>query len=387
MNKPKIIAFYLPQFHPVKENNEWFGEGFTEWTNVAKAKPQFRGHYQPQIPADLGFYDLRLPEVREEQAKLAREHGVEGFCYWHYWLGNGKKLLDRPFREVLKSGKPDFPFCLGWANHSWSKKTWTVDNNTEDTMIAEQLYLGEEDYISHFYDVLPAFKDNRYITVEGKPLFLVFDPFSIPDTRVFIDSWNKLAKENGLSGVYFVARPVSISLGSRELQSLLIRNKKYDIERLSEKRYHSLMNIGYNGICSHTITYAELMAGGSWKTGIRRFINKYTPYNMVQKYEYREIIKYLNIEAEREDNIFPSIIPRFDRTPREPGARVFNNSTPELFHKQVQRALDLIMDKEYDKRIMFLVAWNEWGEGNYIEPDLKFGHGYLEALRDCILPS
>lgn len=383
--KARVIAFYLPQYYPTDVNDRAWGKGFTEWTNVAKAKPQFRGHYQPQIPADLGFYDLRLPEVREEQAQLAKEHGVEGFCYWHYWLGNGRKLLDLPFREVLESGKPDFPFCLGWANHSWSKKTWTVDNNAEDTMIAEQLYPGEEDYINHFYDVLPAFKDKRYITVEGKPLFLVYDPFSIPDTTTLINIWNKLARKNGLSGVYFVARPTSISLSSRELQSLLLRNKKDKITKMSEKRYHDMMAIGYDGICSNTITYAELMAGGSWKTGIRRFINKYTPINMVQKYEYREIIKYLNIDAEREDDIFPSIIPRFDRTPREPGARVFANSTPELFHESVQNALGLIMDKEYDKRILFLVAWNEWGEGNYIEPDLKFGHGYLEALRDCIL--
>ena len=125
--KARVIAFYLPQFHPIKENDEWWGKGFTEWTNVGKAKPLFKGHYQPRVPADLGYYDLRMPEVREAQADMAREAGIEGFMYWHYWFGNGKQILERPFNEVLSSGKPDFPFCLGWANHSWTRRTWNSD--------------------------------------------------------------------------------------------------------------------------------------------------------------------------------------------------------------------------------------------------------------------
>ena len=122
--KARVIAYYLPQFHPIPENDEYWGKGFTEWTNVGKAKPLFKGHYQPRVPADLGYYDLRMSEIREAQADLARDAGIEGFCYWHYWFGNGKQLLERPFNEVLASGKPDFPFCLGWANHSWTTKTW-----------------------------------------------------------------------------------------------------------------------------------------------------------------------------------------------------------------------------------------------------------------------
>ena len=156
----KVIAFYLPQFHPVKENDEWWGSGFTEWHNVVKAKPLFRGHYQPKLPADLSFYDLRLPETREAQAQLAREAGVYGFCYWHYWFGNGKRLLERPFDEVVASGKPDFPFCLAWANHSWYAKTW--DPNKPDRLLIEQLYPGKEDNEKHFYKVLPAFKVPSY---------------------------------------------------------------------------------------------------------------------------------------------------------------------------------------------------------------------------------
>ena len=174
--KARVIAYYLPQFHPIPENDAAWGPGFTEWTNVAKAKPLFRGHQQPRIPADLGFYDLRLPEVREQQAQMAREAGIEGFCYWHYWFGHGKMLLQRPFEEVLQSGKPDFPFCLAWANHDWTTSTWQSQGGSK--MIAKQEYPGEKDYIAHFNYCLAAFRDHRYITVDGKPLFAIYDPYS-----------------------------------------------------------------------------------------------------------------------------------------------------------------------------------------------------------------
>ena len=205
-SKVRVIAFYLPQFHPIPENDMWWGKGFTEWTNVGKAKPLFRGHYQPRVPADLGYYDLRLPEIREAQADLAREAGIEGFCYWHYWFGNGKQLLERPFNEVLESGNPDFPFCLGWANHTWKTSTWTQKNGARaDNIIVEQLYPGREDYKMHFNYVLKAFKDPRYIKVAGKPLFVVFSPNSIPNCKTdFIEYWQELARLNGLPGIHFV---------------------------------------------------------------------------------------------------------------------------------------------------------------------------------------
>lgn len=188
----KIIAFYLPQFHPIKENDEWWGKGFTEWHNVVKAKPLFRGHYQPKLPGDLGFYDLRLPETREAQAQLAKEAGVYGFCYWHYWFGNGRRLLERPFNEVVASGKPDFPFCLAWANHSWYAKTW--DPNKKDKLLIEQLYPGAEDNEKHFYELLAAFKDDRYIKVDDKPLFAIFKPLQVDNVSAFIEQWQDLAK-------------------------------------------------------------------------------------------------------------------------------------------------------------------------------------------------
>src|SRR5690606_21147409 len=203
--KARVIAFYLPQYHPIPENDETWGKGFTEWTNVGKARPLFKGHYQPRVPADLGYYDLRLPEVREAQAQMAREAGIEGFMYWHYWFGNGKRVLERPFNEVLESGKPDFPFCLGWANHSWTTHSWNSKTQwKKNAVIFEQLYPGVDDFINHFNTVLPAFKDSRYITVDDKPIFMGYAPQEIPDVKLFVTTWRKLAEENGLPGIHFV---------------------------------------------------------------------------------------------------------------------------------------------------------------------------------------
>ena len=193
--KARVIAFYLPQFYPTPENDEWWEPGFTEWTNVARAKPFFKGHYQPRIPRDLGFYDLRVPETREKQAQLAREAGIEGFCYWHYWFGKGKRLLSEVFQEVVESGKPDFPFCLCWANHSWYQKTW--EPKKPNKLLMEQTYPGVEDYKNHFMAMLPAFKDKRYMkNKDGRLIFGIFDFDKFDDFPLFKRTWNILAKEN-----------------------------------------------------------------------------------------------------------------------------------------------------------------------------------------------
>lgn len=186
----------LRQFHPIPENDAWWSKGFTEWTNVAKAKPLFPGHYQPRIPADLGFYDLRVPEVREAQAELARSAGIEGFCYYHYWFA-GKRLLERPFNEVLESGKPDCPFCLCWANETWTG----IWHGRLDRILAEQTYPGVEDDTRHFFYLPKAFRDPRYITIDGKPLFSVYNPRQLPEAKRTTNLWRKLAAESGLSAL------------------------------------------------------------------------------------------------------------------------------------------------------------------------------------------
>ena len=200
-NRPlaRVIAFYLPQFHPIPENDKWWGVGFTEWTNVSKAKPLFKGHYQPKIPSDLGFYDLRVSETQVAQAKMAADNGIEGFCYWHYWFA-GKRLLERPFNQVLKSGDPDFPFCLAWANYSWTG----IWHGCPDRILIEQSYPGLKDYESHFKALVQAFHDPRYMKIEGKPIFIVYYPPGLPQPNRFTDYWNELALKNGLPGIYFL---------------------------------------------------------------------------------------------------------------------------------------------------------------------------------------
>lgn len=376
--KARVIAFYLPQFHPTPENDLWWGKGFTEWTNVAKAKPSFKGHVQPKIPTDLGFYDLRLPEAREAQAEMAKEYGVEGFCYWHYWFGNGKRLLDRPFKEVLESGKPDFPFCLGWANHSWSNKTWQKNQAFQsDTMFVEQTYGDIEDYTKHFYTVLKAFKDPRYITVDGKPLFFIFDPQSIPDLEEFVTLWRKLAVENGLKGVFFVGKVASVGKFDQGIA--------HDYLTDAKKNYDASLNRGIDAVNSVNLRRAEMLAVGKYSKMLDRLVNKVFPGAKIEKYDYKKIIENLFTEEDQLENIYPTIIPRWDKTPRV-GKRsyVYTDSTPELFEKSVRQAVEMIKNKQPEHKIIFLQAWNEWGEGNFMEPDMEFGRGYLEALKRAI---
>lgn len=379
MNSPKykarVIAFYLPQFHPVEVNDKYWGKGFTEWTNVAKAKPLFRGHYQPQIPADLGFYDLRLPEVRKAQADMARKYGVEGFCYWHYWFGNGKTVLDMPIKEVLKSGEPDFPFCLGWANHSWSNRTWSKNKFYEkNTVFFEQKYLGEKDYTAFFYSVLPLFKDKRYITVDDKPLFLIYAPQDIPDTEIFISTWKKLAVENGLKGVHFVARVSAVGGLGKSL------SKKKILQETSS-RYRKYLNKGYDAISSTSLSRADLYTGSLLRKILNLLMEKKGISAIPDIHDYKKTIKHLYTDEDEWENVYPQLVPRWDKTPRMGrGAHVYKNSTPELFGKSIEFALERIKNKEEEHKILFVFAWNEWGEGAYLEPDIKFGKGYLEAL-------
>lgn len=380
--KARVIAYYLPQFHPIPENDKFWGKGFTEWTNVAKAKPLFKGHYQPRIPADLGFYDLRLPEVREQQAQMAREAGIEGFCYWHYWFGNGKRLLQRPFNEVLQSGKPDFPFCLAWANHSWKTTTW--ENGGKDRMIVEQRYLGEEDYTMHFQEVLPAFRDKRYITIEGKPLFAVFDPYNFRDVSNFIKTWQRLAKENGLKGIYFIAMSNSTSTLQRNADGTLKRVAPN--LQSSERIYNDLLNLGFNGINSFGKSRAEMLYMGKYMRAIKKLLHQYLPFLPTHCINYEKIAQHFFAPEDNWQNVYPSIFPQWDRTPRAGNSEgVYINATPTGFKKHIQDALNIIKNKDVEHQILFLRSWNEWGEGNYVEPDLKYGHGFLDAIKETIV--
>lgn len=375
--KARVIAFYLPQFHPVDVNDRYWGKGFTEWTNVAKAKPVFPGHYQPQLPADLGFYDLRLPEVRKAQAELARSAGVEGFCYWNYWLGRGKKVLDMPLKEILRLGEPEFPFCVGWANHDWSNKTWQKSSAfKQEIVFLKQEYLGEEDYTAYFYELLPYFRDQRYIRVDGKPLFYIFDPESIPDQEVFISCWQNLAKENGLNGVYIVARADPIDH--------IVVGKKRNLLTQARERYDALMAKGYDALNSCSFRRAELIAGGMHTKIVRGLKKKITGYAL-QRYDYQKLMDGYYMPEDRLEYVYPQLTPRKDKTPRGGrNALVYSGSTPEKFRRYVRKALSCVENRDEEHRLIFLNSWNEWGEGSYMEPDLKYGHQYLDVLREEI---
>lgn len=365
MSKPRIIAFYLPQYHPFKENDEWWGKGFTEWTNVAKARPLFKGHYQPKIPADLGFYDLRLPEVREEQARMAQEAGIEGFCYWHYWF-EGRELMELPFWEMVKSGKPNFPFCIGWANETWKSKMWNKDGSLAKgtKVLIEQTYSIEDDII-HFNQLLPVFKDYRYILVDGKPLVFIHRGKDLPNHT--IENWNKLAKENGFPGIHFVGRVGGNSETDIAEEMKVVSGKGYDafsIKRLGIHHYSASWWTKWSKQILNTIKY----------NGCRHVVN------------YKDEIKYYIVPSDdTQDNIYPVIYPNWDHSPRSgKNCLIVHGSTPQLFQDYVQKLINLVKHKPQQHQIIFLKSWNEWGEGNYIEPDQKFGSGYLKALKDVI---
>ena len=383
--KARVLALYLPQFHPTPENDRWWGPGFTEWTNVAKAKPLFRGHQQPRIPADLGFYDLRLPETREQQAQLAREAGVEGFCYYHYWFGNGRQLLERPLQEVVASGKPDFPFCICWANHTWSNKTWERKSAVQkNSVLMEQTYPGTEDDIAHFNTLLPMFKDRRYMTVDGKLIFAIYDPFGFKNVQQFIATWRRLAEENGLPGFHFIGMTPS-TLTIRTAPDGTRQRVMPNLESSAEI-YRRVLDLGFDAVNSLGKRRGEMLYEGKWKNIAKTVLRHIGFPTGSMRYDYERTVRNYFAPEDTWENVYPSILPQWDRTPRVASMDgVYVNATPEKFENHIRQALSLIKDKQPEHRILFLKSWNEWGEGNYVEPDMEWGHGFIDAIHNAVL--
>ena len=332
----EVIALYLPQFHPIPENDEWWEPGFTEWTNVVKAQPLYRGHAQPRLPADLGYYDLRVPETREAQADLARRYGVTGFCYWHYWFG-GKRILERPFAEVVESGRPDFPFCVSWANQTWSG----IWHGAPDRILVEQTYPGPEDDARHFATLLPAFRDERYIRLDGRPLLFVYKPGDLPDPARFVDRWQWMARKAGLGGLYLVA-----SLG--------------------ETDYPTHVADGFDAGVYYQFPFGEQLPPLPGQIGPKR-------------YAYAN--RFPALPGDLEGPVFPCVYPNWDNTPRSGrGGVVATGSTPDRFAAQVRGALEVVRTLPENQQVLMIKSWNEWAEGNYLEPDRVTGHARGEAL-------
>jgi lipopolysaccharide biosynthesis protein len=340
----EILAFYLPQFHPIPENDEWWEPGFTEWINVVRARPLFRDHLQPRLPADLGFYDLRVPEVRARQAELARAHGLTGFIYWHYWFA-GRKLLERPFEEVLRSGRPDFPFCVAWANHSWSD-TWL---GGPPRLLLEQTYPGVDDDVAHFKYLQTAFDDPRYIRVDDRPLLFVFRPRLLPDQAKFVDTWQKLAEPNG--GLYLVA--CGPFLDPKETAAA-----------------------GFDAIAYIAKPFVTEHASSRMASFLRSHHLAPGPF----RFPYADRCTSVP-DADVACTAVPCVWPNWDDTPRR-GRRgvVAVGSNPERFESQVRGAVDIARRAPSGEQMVVVKSWNEWAEGNYMEPDQEFGHGWLEAL-------
>lgn len=361
--KAKVIAYYLPQFHPIPENDKWWGKGFTDWISVGKAKPLFKGHYQPKVPADLGYYDLRVPETREEQAAMARRAGVYGFCYWHYWFGNGKQLLERPFNEVLDSDKPNFPFCLGWANESWEDKSWNTKGSKVNRTLITQEYPGTGDNEIHFFSLLKAFQDDRYIRVSNKPLFLIYRPEKFDEMCQFINQWNMLAKQHNLEdGFFFVAHTTNFN------------------------NYFNLVNQGFDAVTVNPVSRV-INNYNDAKSLLRRRLERLVGYLGERKkltvidYKYARPL-FVNKNEDSLVNVIPTVIPNWDHSPRSgKNGFILHNSSPEYFRQNVEDAFGCLKEKPEEMKIVFLKSWNEWGEGNYMEPDQVFKHGYLDVLR------
>jgi lipopolysaccharide biosynthesis protein len=348
----KLIAFYLPQYHPIPENDAWWGPGFTEWNNVTKAVPNFPGHFQPRRPADLGYYDLRLSETRIRQAEMAREYGIYGFCYYHYWF-NGKRLLERPFNEVLESGVPDLPFCLCWANENWTRK-WNGGN--EDVLYPQEH--SREDNLLFIQDVIPAFKDDRYIKVDGRPLLLVYRTDLLPNPTATAALWREECRKAGFKDLYLAAVfSFSVTTDPRD----------YGFDAGVEFPPH-----GFGG--DDTVLTPQPHAGNPSITG-------------GCGYDYVKIAnKAMRIPIERDYTWFRGVMPSFDNTARRQTSPDYvTGSEPALYEAWLKKAIDQTI-RHYgpEEQFVFINAWNEWAEGNYLEPDEKYGDQYLRATRNAI---
>jgi lipopolysaccharide biosynthesis protein len=363
----KTIAFYLPQYHPIKENNEWWGEGFTEWTNVAQARPRFKGHHQPQIPADLGFYDLRLAEARAAQAKLAGQYGIHGFCYYHYWF-NGHMLLERPFSEVLSSGEPDFPFCLCWANENWTR-AW--DGLERQVLIKQDYTPADAD--QHIKWFIEVFKDERYIKVDGSPVLLIYRLDHIPDVEEMICSWRKSARQAGFPDLHLCA----------------VKNGFVDLED------EDILRLGFDAIVDFQPDRRDFPAPDGIKSFAYRLARALLPDGIYQRIKLsasaNNVVSYKGMVKQVVNKVWPAgyrkypcVFPSWDNSARRKSATIIQNDDPSMYGKWLRKAVEDVQAYPESERFVFINAWNEWAEGCHLEPDRKFGHAFLSETRNAL---
>lgn len=364
----KVIAFYLPQYHAIPENDAWWGEGFTEWTNVKKAKPLFSGHNQPRIPLNKNYYNLLNDDVKIWQSKLAEEYGIYGFCYYHYWF-DGHMLLEKPMEQMLNNKEIKTHFCICWANENWTK-AW-VDRET--TTLIAQRYGNEEEWKEHFYYLLPFFKDNRYIKNGNKPLFVIYRPEIIPCMSEMIDCWNSLAVANGFAGIDFAYQNVANDYSSNRNDEKFT----YDIE---SQPIYARTEIALKK--NRTLKKIYLTIMNSLNRMGFMFERK---RNSVTLRDYDEAWNTILKMKPISEKSIPGAFVDFDNTSRrKERGDCYTGVTVEKFKRyfslQIQRA-----KKVYKKDMIFVFAWNEWAESGYLEPDEANGYGYLEAIRTSLI--
>lgn len=358
----KPISFYLPQFHPISENDEWWGPGFTEWTNVSAARPRFEGHHQPHIPADLGFYDLRLAETRIAQAELASRYGIGGFCYYHYWF-NGKLLLERPLRALLASDDPAFPFCLCWANENWTR-AW--DGLDRQVLMAQDY--SEQDAQAHIDWFIEVFKDERYIKIDGRPLLVIYRPDHIPDPESMIGMWREALRSAGFPDLYLCA----------------VKNGFVTLED------HELLAQGYDAIVDFQPNRKDFPAPTSPRQYLYRLLRRFLPDSLYQRLkvtvsannivDYKKMAEGLMRQRPWPSDYrkFPCVFPSWDNTARRNTPTIIQNNDPAVYGAWLKDSLHKVSGYPEGERLVFINAWNEWAEGCHLEPDRKLGHAFLE---------
>ncbi|HET9907330.1 MAG TPA: glycoside hydrolase family 99-like domain-containing protein [Anaerolineales bacterium] len=337
---PRLIAFYLPQFHPIPENDLWWGKGFTEWTNVTKAKPLFEGHRQPHLPADFGFYDLRVRETRRDQIDMAKRYGVDGFCYHYYWF-SGKRLLNFPLDDMLADPESDMPFCLCWANENWTRRWDAADHE----ILIAQKYMPEDD-LQFIQSLVPFFKDKRYIHVDGKPYLIVYCPQHLPDARRSVDIWRNHCRSVGVGEIHVSA---ALTRGNDEYA-------KFGFDSGVEFPPHNMRVQNVNAQ-----------------------VKFYGPFwgNVMQ---YAEITRSYLDRTYKDERIFKTVVPSWDNTARtKERAVVALNGVPDNYEFWLASTIDLVGQSGRTDELIFINAWNEWAEGCHLEPDRWFGHGFLQA--------
>lgn len=377
--KIRPIAIYLPQFHPIPENDEWWGKGFTEWTNVTKAKPLFKGHYQPHLPADLGFYDLRVAESREEQAKLAKEYGIYGFCYYHYWF-NGKRIIERPFQEVYESGKPDFPFMLCWANENWTK----IWDGSDKEILLEQKYSAEDDR-AHIRSLIPYLKDSRYIRIHNKPVISIYRSNNIPDVKSTLSIWREEAARHDME--LYICRFDSLAVGKEYLKDGFDAAVEFQPFGETYRKFKDQL------IKKEASRFRYKLKDKFLKKLLKPIFPE--RYNVISKRKFQDIYwkpvsykEYVDFASNRplaDYKQFPCVSPMWDNSARrKQNPVIFLDSTPQVYKKWLVSVLKKFKPYSREENLVFINAWNEWAEGNHLEPCQKWGRQYLEATREAI---